>query len=180
MPAKAAAGGVEGDPMSMGAAPHPGNESAGGREAPRTSKTLLGRLGVGAKLMLLVLLPVGVLLGFTVAASAANWRTALSLRDFQDATERSFAVNGVAAALADERTAAAVAIVRPGDADLQSLHKTQAGTDAALNEATRRAGASNGTVDLRGRFDAARRQLNAARVKLAVQSPYDDSARRFR
>ena len=33
--------------------------------------------------MLLVLLPVGVLLGFTIAESADNWQTALSLHDFQ-------------------------------------------------------------------------------------------------
>jgi len=76
--------------------------------APRARRPLLGRLSVGAKLMLLVLLPVGVLLGFTIAESADNWQTALSLRDFQNATEQSFAVTDVAEALAEERTAAAL------------------------------------------------------------------------
>ena len=87
--------------------------------------------------MLLVLLPVGVLLGFTIAASVDNWRTALSLRDFQNATEQSFAATDVAAALADERTAAALAILRQGDVGLQRLRAAQAGVDAALRRGKR-------------------------------------------
>ena len=120
--------------------------------------------------MLLVLLPVGVLLGFTIAASVDNWRTALSLRDFQNATEQSFAATDVAAALADERTAAALVILRPGDVSLQRLRAAQAGVDAALEEGSGRAGAWVGTVDLGGRLDAVRRQLNAVRVELASNS----------
>jgi hypothetical protein len=131
---------------------------------------VLGRLGVGAKLMLLVLLPVGVLLGFTIAAAVGNWRTALSLRDFQNATDQSFAAADVAAALANERTAAALVILRPDDADLQRLRAAQAGVDAALKEGSGRAGAWVGTVDLGGRLDAVRRQLNAVRVELASNS----------
>ena len=120
--------------------------------------------------MLLVLLPVGVLLGFTIAESADNWRTALSLRDFQNATEQSFAATDVAAALAEERTAAALTVLRPGDASLQRLRAAQAGVDAALIEGSGRAGAWVGTVDLGGRLDAVRRQLNAVRVELASNS----------
>ena len=56
-----------------------------GRRTP-----LLARLGVGAKLMLLVLLPVAVLLGFTIAGSVNAWRNASSLSDFRSATEQSF------------------------------------------------------------------------------------------
>jgi hypothetical protein len=67
----------------------PADEAGVDDAAARAKRPLLGRLGVGAKLMLLVLLPVGVLLGFTIAASVDNWRTALSLRDFQNATEQS-------------------------------------------------------------------------------------------
>ena len=148
----------------------PADEAGVDDAAARAKRPLLGRLGVGAKLMLLVLLPVGVLLGFTIAASVDNWRTALSLRDFQNATEQSFAATDVAAALADERTAAALVILRPGDVGLQRLRAAQAGVDAALKEGSGRAGAWVGTVDLGGRLDAVRRQLNAVRVELASNS----------
>jgi hypothetical protein len=119
----------------MGTTRRPADEAGKHSAAPRARRSLLGRLGVGAKLMLLVLLPVGVLLGFTIAGSANNWRIALSLRDFQNATEQSFAATDVAAALAGERTAAALAILRPGDAGLRRLRATQAGVDAALKDA---------------------------------------------
>jgi PAS domain S-box-containing protein len=130
-------------------------------------RLLDGRLGVGAKLMLLVLLPVVVLLGFTIAASIDGWRTALSLRDFQHATGQSFAATDVAAALAEERTAAALVILRPGDPSRQRLRASQADVDAALKTASERAETSVGTVDLGGRLDATRRQLNAVRVELS-------------
>ena len=77
--------------VSMGTTRRPADEAGVDGAAPRARRLLLGRLSVGAKLMLLVLLPVGVLLGFTIAESADNWQTALSLRDFQNATEQSFA-----------------------------------------------------------------------------------------
>ena len=154
----------------MGTTRRPADEAGVDSAAARARKPLLGRLGVGAKLMLLVLLPVGVLLGFTIAESADNWRTALSLRDFENATEQSFAATDVAAALAEERTAAALTVLRPGDASLQRLRAAQGGVDAALKEGTGRAGAWVGTVDLAGRLDAARRQLNAVRVELASNS----------
>ena len=107
--------------VTIGTTRGPADEAGVDSAAARARTPLLGRLGVGAKLMLLVLLPVGVLLGFTIAGSANNWRTALSLRDFQNATEQSFAATDVAATVADERTAAALAILRPGDAGLQRL-----------------------------------------------------------
>ena len=65
---------------------------------------LLARLGVGAKLMLLVLLPVAVLLGVTIAGSVNAWRNASALSDFRRATEQSFVVSDLVTALADERT----------------------------------------------------------------------------
>ncbi|MDT5184523.1 MAG: hypothetical protein QOI29_2681, partial [Mycobacterium sp.] len=156
--------------VTIDATRRPADEAGVDNAAAPAKRPLLGRLGVGAKLMLLVLLPVGVLLGFTIAASVDNWRTALSLRDFQNATEQSFAATDVAAALADERTAAALAILRPGDVGLQRLRAAQAGVDAALEEGSGRAGAWVGTVDLGGRLDAVRRQLNAVRVGLASNS----------
>jgi PAS domain S-box-containing protein len=155
--------------VTIGTTRRPG-EAGVDSAAARAKRPLLGRLGVGAKLMLLVLLPVGVLLGFTIAESADNWQTALSLRDFQNATEQSFAATDVAATLAEERTAAALTILRPGGAGLHRLRAAQAGVDAALNEGSGQAGEWVGTVDLGGRLDAARRQLNAVRVELASNS----------
>jgi hypothetical protein len=48
--------------------------------APASPRTpLLARLKVGTKLMLLVLLPVCVLLGFTTVTAVADWRAASQL-----------------------------------------------------------------------------------------------------
>jgi PAS domain S-box-containing protein len=136
------------------------------KAASRTRTPLFGRLGVGAKLMLLVLLPVGVLLGFTIVGALGNWRTASSLRDFQNATEQSFAVTDLATTLADERAAAALMILRPSDDAVRRLRAAQAGVDAALQKTSGQAGARPGPVDVGGRLDAARRQLNAVRVEV--------------
>lgn len=138
--------------------------------SPRGRRSLFARLGVGAKLMLLALMPILVLLGFTITASIDGWRTALSLRDFQHATGQSFAATDVADALAEERTAATLVILRPEDPNFRRLRSSQAGVDAALKSASKRTGASVGTVDLGGRLDAAQRQLNAVRVELASNS----------
>ena len=155
--------------MTIGTTRHPDDGEAE-QGPPRPRRSLFGRLGVGAKLMLLVLLPVGVLLGFTIIGSVDDWRTALSLGNFQNATEQSFAATDVTAALAEERTAAALTILRPGGPSLQRLAAAQASVDAALKEGTEKAGAWVGPVDLGGRLDAARRQLNAARVELTSGS----------
>src|SRR4029077_15046678 len=69
-----------------------------------------------------------------------------------------------------ERTAGALMVLRPGDAGLQRLGAAQAGGDATLIEGTGRARAGVGTVDVGGRLDAGRRQLNAVRVELASNS----------
>jgi PAS domain S-box-containing protein len=126
---------------------------------------LLARLGVGAKLMLLVLLPVAVLLGVTIAGSVNAWQNASSLGDFRSATEQSFVVSGLATALADERTAAALTILHPDAAGLERLRAARADVDAALGEGSRRAAEWEGPVDLGGRLDAVGRQLNAVRVQ---------------
>jgi PAS domain S-box-containing protein len=155
--------------VSITTAGHRGEQNPDGSRA-RSDGSLLGRLGVGAKLMLLVLLPVGVLLGFTIAASIDDWRTALSLRAFQRATEQSFTAADVSAALGEERTAAMLAQLRPSDSSRQRLRAAQARVDATLTAGAQRAGGWVGPVDLRGRLDAAGRQLNAVRVEVASSS----------
>ena len=56
----------------------------------------LARLKVGTKLMLLVLLPVCVLLGFTGFTALADWHAASQLQDFRAATRLSFATAAIA------------------------------------------------------------------------------------
>ena len=131
---------------------------------------LLARLSVGAKLMLLALLPVGVLLAFTITASVNDWRKASSLSDFRRATEQSFAEDQLATALVDERTAAVLASLRPRATTAAQLRSARADADAALRQAVERAAAWRGSLDLRGRLDAVGRQLNAARVQVASGS----------
>src|SRR5436309_14785516 len=79
-----------------------------GRIAP------LARLKVGTKLMLLVLLPVCVLLGFTGFTALAAWHAASQLQDFRAVTRLSFATAGVADQLSPERPPPAQLRVRPG------------------------------------------------------------------
>ena len=131
---------------------------------------LLARLSVGAKLMLLALLPVGVLLGFTITASVDDWRKASSLSEFRRATEQSFAEDRLATALVDERTAAVLASLRPRATTAAQLRSARADADAALRQAVERAAAWRGSLDLRGRLDAVGRQLNAVRVQVASGS----------
>jgi PAS domain S-box-containing protein len=148
---------------------HPADQRvATGSTGARTP--LLGRLSVGAKLMLLALLPVGVLLVFTISASVDDRRKESSLRDFRRATEQSFAENRLATALADERTAAVLARLRPPAASAGQLRSVRADADAALRQAVERAAAWRGSLDLRGRLDAVGRQLNAVRVQVASGS----------
>ena len=132
-----------------------------GRIAP------LARLKVGTKLMLLVLLPVCVLLGFTGFTALADWHAASQLQDFRAATRLSFATAGVACQLATERTAAAMVRLRPGAQAHAGLGAAQRDVNEALRQAQDRAADWNGTVDVAGRLAAARRQLAALRLRVA-------------
>ena len=132
-----------------------------GRIAP------LARLKVGTKLMLLVLLPVGVLLGFTGVTALADWHAASQLQDFRAATRLSFATAGVAGQLATERTAAARVRLRPGAQAHAGLGAAQRDVNEALRQAQDRAADWNGTVDVAGRLAAARKQLAALRLRVA-------------
>jgi hypothetical protein len=84
-----------------------------GLPAVRSPTLLLARFRVGTKLMLLVLLPVCVLLGFTSVTAVSDWRSANELRSFQSAAQTSFATAGLAGQLATERTAAVLLTLHP-------------------------------------------------------------------
>ena len=135
-----------------------------GRIAP------LARLKVGTKLMLLVLLPVCVLLGFTGFTALADWHAASQLQDFRAATRLSFATAGVAGQLATERTAAAMVRLRPGAQAQAGLGAAQRDVNQALHQAQDRAADWHGSVDVAGRLALARKQLAALRLRAAGES----------
>src|SRR2546429_3331634 len=138
------------------------------KPAPGGTRTpLLARLKVGTNLMLLVLLPVCVLLGFTGLTARADWRAASQRQDFRAATRLSFATAGVAGQLATERTAAAIVRLRPGAQAQAGLGAAQRDVNQALHQAQGRAADWNGTVDVAGRLATARKQLVALRLQVA-------------
>ena len=132
-----------------------------GRIAP------LARLKVGTKLMLLVLLPVCVLLGFTGFTALADWHAASRLQEFRAATRLSFATAGVAGQLATERTAAAMVRLRPGAQAQAGLGAAQRDVNQALHQAQDSAADWHGSVDVAGRLALARKQLAALRLRAA-------------
>jgi PAS domain S-box-containing protein len=139
--------------------------------APASARTpLLARLRVGTKLMLLVLLPVCVLVGFTTLTAVADWRAARELQNFRAETRLSFATAGLVDRLAAERTAAVLLRLRPGAQTRAGLATAQRGVNQALHQAQARAAGWNGVVDLAGRLSAARRQLGALRMQTASGS----------
>jgi signal transduction histidine kinase len=122
---------------------------------------------VGTKLMLLVLLPVCVLLGFTGLTALADWHAASQLQDFRAATRLSFATAGVAGQLATERTAAAMVRLRPGVQAQAGLGAAQRDVNQALHHAQDSAADWHGSIDVAGRLAMARKQLAALRVRVA-------------
>jgi PAS domain S-box-containing protein len=135
------------------------------REGDRPA--LLARLRVGTKLMLLALLPVGVLVVVAVVAVIDAWRAADNLRDYQAATQQSFAAGGLARALSDERAATVLARLRPGAAADAAVGAAQRRTDVTLQRARERAASVSLPVDVAGRLAAIRRQLQAPRLEAA-------------
>ena len=142
-----------------------------GPPAPdRARIPLLARLKVGTKLMLLVLLPVCVLLGFTSLTALADWRAASQLQDFRTATRLSFATARVADQLAAERTAAMLPRLRADAQAEAGLGAAQRDVNQALHQAQGSAVGWNGTVDVAGRLAAASRQLATLRLQVASGS----------
>jgi signal transduction histidine kinase len=131
---------------------------------------LLARLRVGTKLMLLVLLPVCVLLGFTGLNALADWRFIDALHSFRTETRLSLATAGLADQVAAERAAAVLLRLRPGTQASAGLGSSQRQVDQALREAERGVAGWHGTVDVAGRLEAARRQLAALRSRVATGS----------
>ena len=140
------------------------------RAVSRAPALLLAQLKVGTKLMLLVLLPVCVLLGFASVNVLADWRFANELGSYQTATQMSFATAALADQLAAERTAAVLQAVRPSAQNEAGLASAQQDVDKALHQAEDRAAGWSGTIDVAGRLEAASRQLGALRLQVSAGS----------
>jgi hypothetical protein len=140
------------------------------RTVTRAPVLLLAQLKVGTKLMLLVLLPVCVLLGFTSVNAVADWRFANELGSYQTATQMSFATAALADQLAAERTAAVLLALRPGARDQDGLASARHDVNNALHQAEDSAAGWHGTIDVAGRLDAASRQLGALRLQVSAGS----------
>ena len=140
------------------------------RTVARAPALLLAQLKVGTKLMLLVLLPLCVLLGFASVNVAADWRFANQLGSYQTATQMSFATAALADQVAAERTAAVLEAVRPGARDQDGLASAQLDVNNALHQAEASAAGWHGTVDVAGRLNAASRQLGALRLQVSAGS----------
>ena len=140
------------------------------RTVTRAPALLLAQLKVGTKLMLLVLLPVCVLLGFTSVNAVADWRFANVLGSYQTATQMSFATAALADQLAAERTAAVLQAVRPGTQNQDGLASAQQSVNKALQQAENSAAGWHGTIDVACRLDAASRQLGALRLQVSAGS----------
>ncbi|MEV4861211.1 nitrate- and nitrite sensing domain-containing protein [Streptomyces ossamyceticus] len=129
----------------------------------------LARLRVGAKLTLLVLLPVTVLLVFTVFAAMSHWEKAQTLRDFDTAIMVSFATGDVSDAVARERMAAVQARLHGEPGTARERADAQRATDAALRRAVGQA-TGRPVPDVAGVLDAVHRQLHALRVETGTTS----------
>jgi PAS domain S-box-containing protein len=137
--------------------------------ADGTARTpLLARLRVGTKLMLLVLLPVCVLLGFTSLTTLADWKAANELQHYRAGTRLSAATAGLADRLAVERTAAVLLRLQPTEQPRTGLAAAQRAVDQELQQARQRAMGWHGEVDVAGRLGAARRQLAAVRLQVSA------------
>jgi len=139
--------------------------------APASPRTpLLARLKVGTKLMLLVLLPVCVLLGFTTVTAVADWRAASQLQSFQTATRLSLAAARLADRLADERAAAVLLRIRQAGPDRARLAAAQRAADQALHEVAAEAAGWDGAGDLAARLGTAGQRLVDLRLRAAAGS----------
>jgi hypothetical protein len=101
---------------------------------------VLGRMRVGTKLLLLVLVPVCSLLAFAFITATEHWHTADDLRDFRSSTQLSFRSADLAQALANERMAVTIGGLHVGPDDRRRIAVAQRAVDVALRRAAQRAG----------------------------------------
>jgi PAS domain S-box-containing protein len=132
---------------------------------------VLARMRVGTKLLLLVLIPTCGLFAFATVTAIDHWQAANRLREFRDATRQSFASAGVAEALASERLAVSAGLLgdmRP--AERRRIAEAERAVDAAFQRAAPQTPDAQAPVDVAGRLETARRQLDTLRQQAATGS----------
>jgi PAS domain S-box-containing protein len=138
------------------------------RRATRTTRVgALARMRVGTKLMLLVLLPLCGLLAFASLAVIDHWRQADRLSEFRSATRLSFAAAAAAEALANERTAMTLSRLGVRSVDRGRIAAAKRAVDAAVRRAAAQAPGESAPVDVAGRLQSARSELDALRLQAA-------------
>ena len=142
----------------------PGSQHAGARVG------VLARMRVGTKLLLLVLLPTCGLFAFAAVTAIDHMHAADRLGEFQDGTRASLASAGAAEALASERLAVTLGRLGVRSGDRRHIARAERASDAALRRATSQTSGAQARVDVAGRLEKARRQLDALRLKAASKS----------
>ena len=122
---------------------------------------------VGTKLTLLVVIPTCGLVVFASLSAIDHWREADRLREFRTDTRLSFAVAGVAEAVANERSAVVVGRLGVRSADRRRIAAARRAVDAGLRRAAALAPGERAPVDVAGRLQTARRGLDALRRQAA-------------
>ena len=142
-------------PEIMSRTPGSGTEASG-------RPPLLARLRVGTKLMVLVLIPVLVLLGLTVASAASDSHRATQLRAFQAKAQVSIATVRLIDALANERAATVKLRLQPSAQTQDTLNSAHRATDDALAKVPPSVAAAPLPIKAPG-TDAVNKQLPIAR-----------------
>ena len=122
---------------------------------------------VGTKLTLLVVIPTCGLVVFASLSAIDHWREADRLREFRTDTRLSFAVAGVAEAVANERSAVVAGRLGVRSADRRRIAAARRAVDAGLRRAAALAPGERAPVDVADRLDTARRGLDALRKQAA-------------
>ena len=125
---------------------------------------------VGTKLTLLVVIPTCGLVVFASLSAIDHWREADRLREFRTDTRLSFAVGDAVQALGEERTAATLSRIGVRSVDRQRIAEAERAIDGALRRAAAQAPGEHAPVDVAGRLQTARRQLDALRLQAASGS----------
>ena len=128
------------------------------------------RLPVGAKLLLLAMLPVCAVVALVVVSAVSDYRSAHRLSSYRARARLSFALAPLAAVLEHERRAAVLIRVDPGAASETLVAASERATTRAFEQARGRAVHVATPIDVVGTLDAARRQRQALVLRLNAGS----------
>lgn len=131
----------------------------------------LGRMRVGTRVVLLLLVPMSALLVVTGIANFHGIARSRDLEQFQRRANASFIVSDIAGTVANERTLTVRNHLEAADA--AALRAEQERVDRRIAEASRGAVVAGDADDLNGRLNAVRRQLFALRLRAEAMTTAD-------